>query len=399
MRVTTFIGAGAAIEIGGPTTNRVTQLVREKEQTLIDKRINFIEHVAKVLERQYGQPTNFEEIFHTLELISSYRTGWQGAIKKFTPFLTAFAKPRLTRFFKDDLALNLAKRDLIKTVAELIYDYDSRYLVSGKNKWHVNFWNEFSMAFKLDIATLNYDTCIEQSIPTLEDGFEKTEYQFERFNPKKLVDSRGSKIYHLHGCINYGYAKGQKPNEFTLEDNFDDVYKYKQYKEASQTWFGRSSNISQSSEEALIGPIITGLKKTDKVINYPYNLYYSEMQSAIINNHALLIIGYSFGDLHFNRLLERVVRIHGKKRRIVIVTKFTGKAWHPNWTAMGWPEQREMMVFASKAFQDYFPFRTGLFSGPPEVIISKDGCARIYLGGFMQVAEFRRKEILDFLQS
>jgi len=399
MRATVFLGAGAAIEIGGPITSEITNAARKKVQTFLNRKKKFIDQVAKVLDKHYAEPVSFEEIFHTLELISSYRIGWKGATKKCTPYMTAFTKPRLLRFFKDDIMLLIAKKDLIRTVAELIYKYDSRYLHNNANNWHLSFWEEINNSFKLDIATLNYDTCIEQSILDLEDGFEKTIYQFERFNPKQLINSKKSKIFHLHGCINYGYSRGEKSNEYTLEDDFHDIYKYQNYKEASQTWFGRSTNISQSSEEANVGPIVTGLQKTDKIINFPYSLYYSELQSAIIANNALLIIGYSFGDLHFNRLLERIVRIHGKQRRVVVITKYTKQFWHRDWTVMGWSEKRDMMVFASKAFQDYYPFKSNSFSKPPEVLNSKDNCARIYLGGFKETVNKYSKEIINFLKS
>ncbi len=399
MRLTTFIGAGAAIEIGGPTTHTITTEVRKKKQNFIDRRTNYIERVARVLDKYYNTPCNFEEIYHTLEQIDSYKKGWQGAAKQYTPFMTAFAKPRFKRFFKDDITILIAKQDLITIVAKLMEGYNSKYKTESENVWHTEFWKLMYDRFKLDIATLNYDTCIEQSLPKLEDGFEITEDSFERFNPRKLNHSTNSKIFHLHGCIHYGYNRTKNANKYTLEDDFNDLYKFKSYQDASMQWFGRSSNTTQSAEEAIIGPIITGLKKTDKVINYPYSTYYAALQNSIVENNALLIVGYSFGDLHLNRLLERIVRIHGKKRRIVVITKFTGKAWHHDWTAMNWPENRDMMVFMSKAFQDYYPFDNGSFSMPDSPLISKDGCAKLYLNGFQDAAINHGKKIVEFLSS
>lgn len=399
MRLTAFIGTGAAIEIDGPTTNVITTEVRKKKQKFLNKSTAFIDRVAKVLDKHYGTPCNFEEIYHVLEQINSFRTGWGGASKRYTPYMTAFSKPGLTRFFKDAITINSAKDDLIAVVAKLIDEYDSNYKTKPKNTWHTDFWQQANKDFKLDIATLNYDTCIEQSIPNLEDGFEATAHNFERFNPRKLKLSTRSKIYHLHGCIQYGYGRTSNTNEYTLVDDFEDVYKFKTYNDASPTWFGRSKNVSQSSEGATIGPIITGLKKTDKVINFPYSSYYSALHDAIITNNSLLVVGYSFGDLHFNRLLERVVGVHGDKRRIVVITKFTGKAWHRDWTAMNWPEQRDMMVFMSKAFQDYYPFDNTSFSMPDSPIISKDGCAQLYLYGFKEAATNHGEEIMKFLAS
>ena len=398
-RLTVLIGAGATIEIGGPTTSDITKKVRRKKQGFFNERKSyFIDRVAKVLDSHYKEPVNFEEIYHTLELISSYEKGWIGASKEHTPYMTPFLKPRFNRFF-DHVMLSNAKRDLIDTVASIVYNYDSQYSPE-KFSWHHRFWNTIMDNYKLDIATLNYDTCIEKSLSNLEDGFEKTQYNFKRFSPKKLSRSNKSKIYHLHGCINYGFERAKNPNEYSLEDDFNDLYKFNSFKDASMTWSGRSGNTSQSSEEASIGPIITGLKKTDKIINFPYSSYFNALHNAIICNNALLIIGYSFGDTHFNRLLERIVRIHRDKRRIAVISYHDGP-WHRDWQVMDWPEERDMVVFASKAFQDYSPFENGEgeFLKSPEVLRSKDGCARIYLRGFKHTVENHLDDLVRFLRS
>src|SRR5690606_13077073 len=139
---------------------------------------------------------------------------WKGASKRFTPYMSSFVKPRLKRFFRDEIMLLLAKHDLIDTVAEMISTYDSNYDNQNFN-WHKNFWTVAEKYFKLEISTLNYDTCIEQSVLGLEDGFEKTTFNFQRFSPRKLHNSDKSKIFHLHGSILYGYPQTKNPNEYT----------------------------------------------------------------------------------------------------------------------------------------------------------------------------------------
>lgn len=399
MRITAFIGAGAAIELGGPTTDLITQAVRNRKQGFFDKKIQFIDRVAKVLDNYYGSPCNFEEIFHTLELLHSYKTGlYPSTVKMFKPPIGAFTKPRLTRFFKqtDEPWLSFAKSDLIQTVGEVVNQYDSGYATNIDVAWHKNFWQKATSSNRWDIATLNYDTCIEQSLNNYEDGFVATSYNFKRFNPAILFKTKKTRIMHLHGSINYGFGRTtDNPNEYALEDDFNDIHKFRSFEEANGSWTGRSTNTAQSREEAVIGPLITGMRKTDKVITYPYSSYYSELQNAIIKNERLLVIGYSFGDLHFNKILERIPRIHGSKRKIVVITYFNKPVWHPVWTAMGWPENRDMFIFISKAFQEFYPFpRTFTFTHP---LISPDGKARIYLKGFKDAVENHGNEILEFL--
>jgi len=44
------------------------------------------------------------------------------------------------------------------------------------------------------------------------------------------------------------------------------------------------------------------------------------MHTKVLQNNALLIIGYSFGDLYINQLIQRMYDIHKEKRRIVLIT-------------------------------------------------------------------------------
>jgi len=89
--------------------------------------------------------------------------------------------------------------------------------------------------------------------------------------------------------------------------------------EARRTWFGRSRNQAQSGERATAGPIITGQRKPDKLLAYPYSTYQTVLHDALLRNPRLLIAGYGFGDIHFNRLLRRLTRIHGNNRRVVLI--------------------------------------------------------------------------------
>ena len=107
-----------------------------------------------------------------------------------------------------------------------------------------------------------------------------------------------NRILHLHGSILYGYIRTS--NLYAYDDDHEDLYRYDNFQDAKATWFGRSTNTAQSREQAIAGPIITGLRKTDKALCYPYNTYYSLFQDSIIENPRLLIAGYSFGDFHFN---------------------------------------------------------------------------------------------------
>jgi hypothetical protein len=162
------------------------------------------------------------------------------------------------------------------------------------------------------------------------------------------------------------------------------------------SWGGRSTNTNQAGEKAEIGAIITGLHKTDKIQAMPYSFYNAEFVNSLIRNNALLIIGYSFGDIHFNRLLEKIAKIHGEKRKVVFIDYVDKKKWWGN-PVDNDLISHEMFVNIAMAFQEHDPFRNYTrFKNPIE---SKDGRAKLYLSGFKDTVLNYGDEIIDFLTS
>ncbi len=392
-RITTFIGAGATIDLGAYNTEKITKEIIKKKQEFIDRKEFYIRKVARQLTKHYNATINFEDIFHALETINSFQIGWKANTdKKYKPCMTGFTKPLSKKLFTDDIILRRAIRDLIVTVTDIVNKYNN-YYYNISNDWHKQFWIKAIARTKWDLCTLNYDTVMEQTLKVYEDGYRKTQYNFDRFEPKKIYNTKKNRIMHLHGCINYGYARTENINEYTLEDDFQDLYKYYDYNLAKQTWFERSKYVSQSSEYSIIGPIITGQRKTDKVVAAPYNYYYTNFNNAITNNEALLILGYSFGDYHFNRMLERIYKIHKDKRRIVIIDKipYFKEAWRRDWAV-----SHEKLSFIKKAFNESDPINRVKYTKP---FISKDGRARIYAEGYKDALINHGDEIIDFLLS
>lgn len=126
---------------------------------------------------------------------------------------------------------------------------------------------------------------------------------------------------HLHGCILFG-TPTRKSDE--LGTDIHDMYKFDTYDDASD--YLDTKNLSTQDWQSLfVGPIITGLRKIDKITIYPYISYLYEFEKSVLNNERLLIIGYSFGDLYLNYLLKRMKQSHGEKRHIVIITMYDEK--------------------------------------------------------------------------
>ncbi|MBE7549221.1 MAG: SIR2 family protein [Planctomycetia bacterium] len=416
MRVTAFLGAGAYLEIGGPSTKDLTDLVRKKKQQFLDPfteqwtEVPFLENIASQLDSYFNSEScNFEDLFHVLEMMGSYFRGRQKHIigKQYKPPLGAFITLNCSKWLtdkgRDEYILSVsklitAKKDILEGVAAQIFKFMEDFDSYHKHRWFADFWNDALNKCAWDIATLNYDYSIEKSIRNkiIEDGYEVDGQGSYRFNPRKLIESNSSKVLHLHGCILYGYARHRNPNKYLFEDAFEDIYKFDTYERAKETWLGRSTNNAQSQEEAIVGPIITGLRKTDKLLYYPYNTYHHALQQATMLSPRLLIAGYSFSDLHFNAILERVTRLYGEYRRVVIITYFDKDYWHPDPMVMGWPHDYGMTKFIATVFRESAPFNSHKLQS---LLCSKDGCVKLYLCGMKKALENHGDEIIEFLTS
>jgi hypothetical protein len=405
-RVTAFLGAGAVVDIGGPTTGALTKFVRAVRQEHLCppnnwvKGIPFLDCVAARLD-QYLHPAkgNFEDLFHALETLSSLQRGWQPkTVKQFRPHACAFTRPSMPACFQDDNLLITAKRDLLWAVGDQVDGYASSFDPQGPHRWFAEFWRQALERSAWDIATLNYDDCVERSVVEFEpeDGFEDVGQPFKRFKPKKLLGKARARILHLHGHFKYGYPRWPNPNAHLFEDFHEDLYKYQDYASAKGTWTGRSTNQAQAGEEAIAGPLVTGLRKTDKLLCYPYSSYYSVLNHALIRSPRLLIIGYSWGDYHFNRMLQRMTGLHDKDRRVVIIDFFPHREdhWHPDPGVMDWPGASAYRALATLFRGE--PFETSGFK-LRSPLVSSDGCARLYLKGTKDAFENHADEILRFL--
>jgi len=400
-RITALVGAGATFDIDAPGTDKLTQIVRKKKLDLFYSKSNLLVNVSKVLAAYYDPHTiNFEHIIHVLEMLDTYKSGWENPGNvKYKPPIVPFIKPRYSRFIKDDISLLTAKRVLIEIIAEEVNKYDINFQSSNKYDWYRDFWSDVKCNW--DVTTLNYDTTIEKSlIDRFEDGFEDTGDNYFRFNPLKLKNPAKSTIAHLHGCINFGYPR-QIVNQYAYEDTHEDLYKLNTYKEALITWPGRSTNRSQASEETLIGPIITGLRKVEKLNTYPYSYYQNNFQNCILNNSSLLVVGYSFGDLYLNQIMERINRVHGANKRIIIITYYGKNYWTDDHHIIDFPETNDAYLFYAKAFVQDRPLEGYKYDNfiKKEPIRAKNGNVLVYLHGFKEAVRNHKDEIIDFLNN
>lgn len=218
-RTTVLVGAGAAIEIGGVSTSRITSDIRNTTQSILNPanvstptNRRFIDEIATALDNYFGVPCHFEDIFHALEILDScIHAGSPQTAKEFKPHFFPFftASPQN---WLDTFAIMSAKRDLLETISNLVGQYDSAFQPAGQHKWYADFWRNLNMNMPLDIGTLNYDKTIETSLAgfNLEDGYGTVNTTPIRFKPRKVLRTCKSRLLHLHGSTLFGYSPTAK---------------------------------------------------------------------------------------------------------------------------------------------------------------------------------------------
>ena len=224
------------------------------------------------------------------------------------------------------MALRLAIEEIRNKIIAHCDDFEKNY---SDYIWFADFWRKLSLNNKLDIVTLNYDNCIERVIGKYTDGFtERNTSLYDdkmmvyRFIPLEFTRTHITRLMHIHGCVTFGKASVAPINKNIFRENFHDIYNYKKILDPNII---SSDETTQTGEYIVRGSIITGHRKSEKLLVYPYEFYHFEFQKALINNRSLLIVGYSFGDLYINDMLLRMIEFHGNKLRIVLITKLSKK--------------------------------------------------------------------------
>ena len=337
-----IMGAGAVLDMNfpanilWPSTRNITQEVIKPYDNVFDenKKITIVNEIYNRLldvfpvsnyiwwEKDSKPNIHFEILFHVMEQLLAYESVWEGKNKNpdiyphFAPFTTQ-------NFDFQPEELWQVMKKFIMRIMEIVNAYNEYFRNDkGAEDWFRDF---FKSNFKWDVFNFNYDTTVEQSLGEYEDGFEKcADRPYSIFRPQKLYENAQqlSTVNHIHGCINYYYK--DNPNEDMFETNIHDLYLYPSYEEVKKKMIGRgqSNPSAQNNEQYYAGPIITGLRKTDKLNCLPYDFYHGNLYNAILRSNAMVIVGYSFGDLYVNNLINRMHAIWRGEERIVLIDKW-----------------------------------------------------------------------------
>jgi len=163
------------------------------------------------------------------------------------------------------------------------------------------------------IISLNYDNCVKNSL----DGL-GIEHYFNGQNGELDINNfmnSSNVVYYPHGHICFKFT-----------DNRNVSYYYDPRIAKEKRWNGIVNSLNTNATLPFVDGqfalnfntfITTGKTKDEALNNMPYAAYYQRTAIDFFKSDTIYIIGYSFGDEHFNRLLKTCGALTNKK--VVIV--------------------------------------------------------------------------------
>ncbi len=173
------------------------------------------------------------------------------------------------------------------------------------------------------IISTNYDDCVPESLNGLDF---KTCFKYvdniyqEQIDINKFMNAPRV-VYYPHGHLRFHYT-----------DNDNVTYWDDSKKADGRRWNSLNSTSIGSTHTFTNGKfaynfntfITTGQTKDDSFNNLPYAIYYQRMACDFAKSDTVYIIGYSFGDDHFNRLMKSFLKIN-TTNKLVIVDYYSNK--------------------------------------------------------------------------
>lgn len=400
-RITVILGAGTMMDATTLSCSSITQSVIDKHQGQFNtdgwEEVPFLHFVYDKLKVYYSRENdniNFEDIFHALEMWSSLKTTEnKQTVKSFRSVFGMLCE------LKEDLAqvsqtlIYTGTHDLIDTVIKNVAKFEKDVY---KDIWFSNFFRTLQEQIPLDIFTLNYDTWLEQIIGDYNDGFFPVCDTHQKFSANQLFSTSDyrSTINHLHGQICFTSHLPTGSIHFLT----DGWYKANSYDIIEKLGIRpRHSGFitkTQAAEHVFQYPIITGLRKNDKIMIPPFDAYYMHLYQQLRANKNLLIIGYSFGDLYINALLDQFRSFHGDAGKVICIEYLSPDTWRCNMGDMPFSKTMKQSIYT--LFRDFELSYRFLGTEFCDYIDAFDKKSRLYLSGFKSVATSHIKDILLF---
>lgn len=322
--LTVLLGAGFSEGVHLPGTLQITDHIRQLPAYGVrgdDYREAPIGNVLwKIANAYYDQP-NFETLLHLSEsMISANRSRFGFTLPDTQKVaFNAFMEPaRRWERVLEDTALSRFGTEMMANIADFI-DAAIRQSSPEKQGIVAGFFEPLFKITKVRIATLNYDDAIERSVPDLWDGF--TDGNPGTVDYSGFAHEYPVELLHLHGSIRFAppAENARLLPELRRFATNDDA---KPHRMARQDLMF----FSQAGEVLFNGPMLSGLRKTEKLLLEPYGLYHQRLIEGILRSPRLICIGYGGNDTYVNAAISLARRVHGPDFRAVYITKLAPDA-------------------------------------------------------------------------
>ncbi|MHB0876619.1 MAG: SIR2 family protein [Anaerolineae bacterium] len=299
-----LLGAGAAVDAGLPTAERLAQLAEEGLVENHDSMVPVFRFISGAI--HFGQAcqgatltaaTNIEQILACCTLLARRNT------HLIYPFVSAWHErvAQLQRLTADGEYAD--QPDSFAWLAHYCKAGLSRWLEirePHRLKYLRNFVIDFTrLSQRLNLFTLNYDDCIERALAeTIGPVNEKwtTGFDHSGWNPRLLqADGMRACLYKLHGSLDWvrderlGVCSVRWPRADDAEE------------------------LPADTDPLLIFGADVKLQAVD-----PYLTLLYHFQQALYSSRVLVTIGYSFGDDHINSMILRALQQDSQMRCVVV---------------------------------------------------------------------------------
>lgn len=329
MKTTILFGAGASYPFYKThlSTDYITGEVKQKDNWLNMLSTYYVENEGEYQEPDImpwisflngssNEDLNFEQLAEIVDKISSTQFDCfpQGnMLNRICYALNAHLQHRtqaqyIPFFFREIIANAIIKQETTEGRADNYKELQRLQqqllmLISARNN-------------QVSVISLNYDECVPISIDAIHE-YDHCFRNKKEHNGIELLDVKSffneeKVVYFPHGHLRF---------VFTDKENVKyvpDIYEAEQ-----QRWkglFNRGSVVlTQTPFSYDFNTFITtGQTKDNAFNNMPYAVYYQRMAIDFLTSNLIVLIGYSFGDPHFNRLLKSFHHINDKNKVLVV---------------------------------------------------------------------------------
>lgn len=270
---------------------------------------------------------NFEHMLHVLEQLEAfnYRTEPEPSAEVMQAAFDVHSQ------FGDLCEPHLVSQERYEIIEDIaaafnVVDYDQYTLL-------YDLLRPLYDQYNLDYYTLNYDLLADMVVYALSwradgawsTGFTTTpvdQYGGNAFLPAFFAGHQGPRAYlrlaHLHGSLRFAYTL--RGDEMSRNANVE-LAQFDGLKQASEVrrWI-QAQAIGFERSLINVSPILSGLRKTEKLNVAPYGNYFADFAGRVSSSPRLLVVGYGGADPHINFWLNQYVEIHTGAAKFVEIS-------------------------------------------------------------------------------